>query len=459
MHIFGRLRFYNFKLIFNFDRWIKRHFTNAGMVVLGGWVAAAVFSADTRQSMAYQLFALLIALLIVAWLSSWLFRIHLKAQRFLPRFATVGESLTYQVRIYNHTQSWQRSLTLLEDVAQTPPNYQTFIHVREPLHQWRNRFDKYVGYPRWVWLMVLSKGAEIKEQSIPALPPAKLPTVPSYLDITMEIMPLRRGYIHFDSLTFACPDPFGLFNALRTFPLSDKLLVLPKRYPVSPFKFVGSRKYQQGGINLAISVGDTQEFAALREYRPGDALHHIHWKSFAKLGEPVVKEFQDEFFVRYALILDTFTEQGYGQIFEAAVSVAASLASAPRSHETLLNLMFVGSTYYTFTSGRGVTQTDQLLEILACVQACTDKPFEVLFPLVMQHAQALSGAMCVFLAWDEVREKLVQDLENQGVPLLVLVLAPQAMATPTVRTQIHFLQLDTLAQQLSQLSVSNSFHR
>jgi protoheme ferro-lyase len=97
-----------------------------------------------------------------------------------------------------------------------------------------------------------------------------------------------------------------------------------------------------------------------------------------------------------------------------------------------------------------VTQTDQLLEILACVQACTDKPFEELFPLVMQHAQALSGAMCVFLAWDEAREKLVQDLENQGVPLLVLVLAPQ-VATPTVHTQIHFLQLDTLAQQLNQL--------
>jgi len=45
---------------------------------------------------------------------------------------------------------------------------------------------------------------------------------------------------------------------------------------------------------------------------------------------------------------------------------------------------------------------------------------------------------------------LVQDLENQGVPLLVLVLAPE-VATPAVRTKIHFLQLDSLSQQLSQL--------
>jgi uncharacterized protein (DUF58 family) len=219
---------------------------------------------------------------------------------------------------------------------------------------------------------------------------------------------------------------------------------------VSQLKFTGSRKYQQGGVNLAISVGDTQEFVALREYRPGDALHHIHWKSFAKLGEPVVKEFQDEFFVRYALILDTFTEHEYGQIFEAAVSVAASLAMAPRSHETLLNLMFVGAQTYSFTGGRGVTQTDQFLEILACVRACTEKPFETLFPLVLAHVGAVSGAMCVLLNWDAARQKLVQDLEQAGVPLLVLVLAAE-VATPEVRTKIHFLQLDNLAEQLSRV--------
>ncbi len=447
--MFRRLRFYNFKLVFNLNRWIKRHFTNAGMVVLGGWAAAALFSADTRQSMAYQLFALLVALLTVAWLSSWRFRIKLNAQRFLPQFATVGEPLQYRVRIFNHTTKWQHNLSLLEDIAQPLPSYQTFLQVKDPLHQWRNRFDRYVGYPRWVWLMILSKGAEIKEKPIPSLPPAKLNS-PSYCDINLEMTPLRRGYIHFDSFTFARPDPFGLFNAFYILPMPDKLLVLPKSYPVSQLKFTGSRKYQQGGVNLAISVGDTQEFVALREYRPGDALHHIHWKSFAKLGEPVVKEFQDEFFVRYALILDTFTEHEYGQIFEAAVSVAASLAMAPRSHETLLNLMFVGAQTYSFTGGRGVTQTDQFLEILACVRACTEKPFETLFPLVLAHVGAVSGAMCVLLNWDAARQKLVQDLEQAGVPLLVLVLAAE-VATPEVRTKIHFLQLDNLAEQLSRV--------
>ena len=44
----------------------------------------------------------------------------------------------------------------------------------------------------------------------------------------------------------------------------------------------------------------------MRDYRPGDPLRRIHWKSWAKTGRPVVKEYQDEFFVRHGLILDTF---------------------------------------------------------------------------------------------------------------------------------------------------------
>ena len=57
---------------------------------------------------------------------------------------------------------------------------------------------------------------------------------------------------------------------------------------------------------MASSVGESEEFVSLRDYRRGDPMRHIHWKSWAKTGKPIVKEFQDEFFVRHALILDTF---------------------------------------------------------------------------------------------------------------------------------------------------------
>jgi uncharacterized protein (DUF58 family) len=58
---------------------------------------------------------------------------------------------------------------------------------------------------------------------------------------------------------------------------------------------------------MASNIGQSEEFVSLREYRRGDPPRHIHWRSWAKAGKPIVKEFEDEFFVRHALVLDTFT--------------------------------------------------------------------------------------------------------------------------------------------------------
>src|SRR5206468_1933896 len=85
--------------------------------------------------------------------------------------------------------------------------------------------------------------------------------------------------------------------------------------------WLGARKYQRGGIALISSVGDSEEFASLRDYRPGDPLRRIHWRSVARVGRPVVREYQGEFFVRHALVLDTFAGRPESHVFEEAVSV------------------------------------------------------------------------------------------------------------------------------------------
>ena len=154
---------------------------------------------------------------------------------------------------------------------------------------------------------------------------------------------------------------------------------------------------------MASNIGRSDEFVSLREYRRGDPYRHIHWRSWAKTGKPIVKEFEDEFFVRHALILDTFTDDPRSDAFEEAVAVAASFACTLISQESLLDLLFVGSEAYCFTAGRGLAHADQMLEILASVRACPGEPFQNLETLVMQHSGSVSGCVCVFLAWDEKR--------------------------------------------------------
>src|SRR6185503_4682590 len=172
----------------------------------------------------------------------------------------------------------------------------------------------------------------------------------------------------------------------------------------------GSMQYQEGGVALASSVGQSEEFVALRDYRRGDPLRHIHWKSVSKTGRLIVKEFQDEFFVRHALILDTFSLTPRLDVFEEAVSIAASFACTVRTQESLLDLMFVGPQAFCFTIGRGLAHADQMLEILASVRICTEKAFSALQNLVLEHLGTLSGAICVFVEWDQARQELVRKL-------------------------------------------------
>jgi len=189
------------------------------------------------------------------------------------------------------------------------------------------------------------------------------------------------------------------------YPLKQSILVLPKRYPLPQILLPGSRKYQRGGISLASSVGNSQEFVSTREYRPGDPVRQIHWKSWAKLGKPVIKEFQDEFFERHGLILDTFIEKSNYPLFEEAVSVAASFASQVQTQESIMDLMFIGSKAYCFSAGRGLAQTEKVLEILASVQQCTEKAFSSLTELVIGHVEALTGCICIFVQWNKERKK------------------------------------------------------
>ena len=110
--------------------------------------------------------------------------------------------------------------------------------------------------------------------------------------------------------------------------------------------------------------------------------------------------------------------------------VAATFACTVLTQESLLDLLFVGAEAYCFTAGRGLAHADQMLEILASVRPCPDRPFSSLETLVLNHAGALSGCICVLLAWDDERRDFVRKLKALGLPMLVLVVYEKAPAQP-----------------------------
>jgi uncharacterized protein (DUF58 family) len=432
-----------FRSTSSFQYRFGRRFTRGGTLVLGALGAAAAIGFDTNRTVGYQAFSFLLALLLIALAWSRPFRGRLTVRRVLPRFVTAGEPARYRLVIENGTARPQRGLVLLENLADPRPSFEEFTSAREPGEERRNWFDRTVGYPRWEWLVARRQGARIAAQPLPPLPPGAAG------EVRVELTPRRRGRLDFTGVTIARPDPLGLVNALQTLALPQSLLVLPKRYAMPDFPLPGTRKYQPGGVALASSVGDSEEFVALRDYRPGDPVRRIHWKSLARAGRPVVKEYQDEFFVRHALVLDTFAEREPSDAFEEAVSVAASIACSVRTQDALLDLLFVGPEAYGFTAGRGLGNTDRMLEVLAGVRACRDRPFRALHHAVLERHASLSGAICVFLAWDRPRQELIAQLRALGTPARVFVVTEKDASVPARPGEVHHLVAGAIAEGLA----------
>jgi len=239
-------------------------------------------------------------------------------------------------------------------------------------------------------------------------------------EVRASLVPRRRGVLSFAGVDLVRPDVFGLaYGRVRT-ALADKLVVLPKRYRLPQVLLPAQRLLQPGGHALASSIGDSEEFLSLREYRPGDSLRRVHWKSFARTGEPVVKEFETEFFERHALVLDTGAA-GETDAFEEAISIAASFVYTIDTQESLLDLVFVAGEPECHTAGRGEASNVHLLEILAGLEPTQPAEFEPLAREILAMRGSLSSAVFVLLAWDEPRRKLVADLTASGLGVRVLL--------------------------------------
>ncbi len=402
-----------FSRLYRFDRALRRKLTPAGWLLMGLAIAGAIFGLNTRESLIYQVFGLSVGLLLVAAAVSMRFNLNARVTRTLPKVATAGVPFEYAVTIANLGDRSYESLTVDEALDGRRPTAREFVAFKVREDRTRNIFDRLVGYPRFVSLMRLRTGAYIPAARIESLP-AKQPTA-----VRLKCTPLRRGELRFESVTLGRPEPLGLMRALHRVPLLESLVVMPRTYPVAPLKIPGSRRLQPGGVAFAGHIGDAEEFASLRDYRSGDTPRRIHWKAWARTGRLVIKEYQDEFFVRHALLLDTFPERDT-LAFEAAVSLAASLVMMPRSNESLLDLMFVENRTYTFTQGRGLGAPAELLRVLATVEPSRGK-FSELAEAALLGARRMSGGICVLLEWDEARRNLVAGLRGLGIPLRVWV--------------------------------------
>jgi uncharacterized protein (DUF58 family) len=151
-----------------------------------------------------------------------------------------------------------------------------------------------------------------------------------------------RGRYPVGPLVIRLTDPFGLCELNRSFPSIDRLTVIPQVVPLPTVRLAG--EYAGTGDSRARSVAvHGEDDAATREYRRGDDLRRVHWKSTARTGELMVRREEQPWESRATVVLDTraVAHRGEGPTasFEWAVSAAASVAVHLRQSSYKLRLV------------------------------------------------------------------------------------------------------------------------
>ena len=399
-------------------RILWQRLTTAGATLLGALLLLSTLTANPGQTLAYQAWALAAVLFLGAAVFLPFFRARLEVRRHLPRFGTAGEPLRYRVVMRNLAARLQAGLDYCETLEYSQLDFNSFA---EMLRAGRRRKSFRIGAPATPF-----SPARLKILPSPAVPGHGV------AEFTAELLPLKRGPLYFKGVWLGRPDPLGLLRSLCRVPAPATVMILPKRYPVSPGTLPGMSQYQHRGVNFASGIGESEEFVGVREYRYGDSLRRVHWRVSARLSKPVVREYQDEYFIRHALVLDTFCDSSFDSVFEDAVAVAASFAYTVPDQESLLDLLFVGPTTVCVTAGRGVGNTEHMLEVLACAKPCRELRLAELEQLILRYSSRMSGCLLVLMDWDEARQKLVRQLKARRIPVWVFLVLPADADAPPV---------------------------
>lgn len=136
----------------------------------------------------------------------------------------------------------------------------------------------------------------------------------------------RRGLYTFSPLPLHSRGPFGLFHTRHTLTVPSEVLIYPLYHPLKRLHVFEKREVAE---QQSRRVGRGSQIIGTREYRPGDSLRQIHWRSTARAGKLVVKEFTDDDQPSMTVVLDLQVGSNAGQgkfsTFETAIRMAASL--------------------------------------------------------------------------------------------------------------------------------------
>jgi len=181
----------------------------------------------------------------------------------------------------------------------------------------------------------------------------------------------RRGRFRLGPVVMRSGDPFGLFRTELRVPDEALLLVYPRVVPI-PFWTLPGSVLEGSVLTGQRSLQSTSMVMGIREYRPGDALNRIHWRSSARHRELQVKEFELDKTADLWIYLDLERHwhrgEGEDSTEERCITVAASVVQKALREHRNVGLITTGARAEVLHPDRGSKQFGKLMQYLAEMQ-------------------------------------------------------------------------------------------
>lgn len=236
-------------------------------------------------------------------------------------------------------------------------------------------------------------GNRVVERVLPGLPRG------GAIDEVFRIPTERRGVITVGPARTVRADPIGLMRREIVWSQTALLHVHPRTVSISALS-TGFIRDLEGSPTRDLTASDIA-FHALREYVPGDDRRFIHWKSSAKTGTFMIRQFEETRRSRLMVLLDL--EPGaYADDaeFELAVSAAASVGARAIRDARTVSFVVSGRGREVPVRGSGMRELptvsrDRLLDALCLVE--TEEQAVMLPDVARSAAEGLPGVSLAFL--------------------------------------------------------------
>lgn len=243
-----------------------------------------------------------------------------------------------------------------------------------------------------------------------------------------------RGRYHLGPLSVRISDPFGLCELTRSFSTVDELVVTPVVHPLPDIGLGG--EWTGGGEAHSRAVSSSgEDDASTREYRHGDDLRKVHWKSTARTGELMVRREEQPWQSRATLILDSrgiaHQGDGPGSSFEWAVSAAASIGLHLAHHG--YTLRFLSDDNTDLSTATAASTESLLLETLALAQPTRNPSLRGVTSQIRSTGEGLVVAVLGTLSPDEVAALTRIPQASSGAVAVVIDATSWTNVVPRVR--------------------------